>query len=72
MEAQAYTTGGRFDDRGDYTIPVTLSHGDHHMKAIGYQGGWSAGNFWELEVRHYMIQPLVELYGGCMVVLKVA
>ena len=22
--------------------------------------------------RHYMIQPLVELYGGCMVVLKVS
>jgi hypothetical protein len=24
------------------------------------------------EVCHYMIQPLVELYGGCMVVLKVS
>jgi hypothetical protein len=25
-----------------------------------------------LKVCHYMIQPLVELYGGCMVVLKVS
>jgi hypothetical protein len=24
------------------------------------------------EVRHYIIQPLVELYGDCMVVLKVS
>jgi hypothetical protein len=24
------------------------------------------------KVCHYMIQPLVELYGGCMVVLKVS
>ena len=24
------------------------------------------------EVCHYMTQPLVELYGGCMVVLKVS
>jgi hypothetical protein len=24
------------------------------------------------QVRHYMIQPLVELYGGCVVVLKVS
>jgi hypothetical protein len=24
------------------------------------------------EVCHYMVQPLVELYGGCMVVLKVS
>ena len=23
-------------------------------------------------VRHYMVQPLVKLYGGCMVVLKVS
>ena len=26
----------------------------------------------EDQVCHYMIQPLVELYGGCMVVLKVS
>jgi hypothetical protein len=25
-----------------------------------------------IKVRHYMTQPLVELYGGCMVVLKVS
>jgi hypothetical protein len=25
-----------------------------------------------VQVCHYMIQPLVELYGGCMVVLKVS
>jgi hypothetical protein len=49
MESQAYTTGGRQDDRGDYTIPVTLTHGAHHFKAIGNQGGWSSGTFWELE-----------------------
>jgi hypothetical protein len=24
------------------------------------------------QVRHYMIQPSVELYGGCMVVLKIS
>jgi hypothetical protein len=24
------------------------------------------------EISHYMTQPLVELYGGCMVVLKVS
>jgi hypothetical protein len=28
--------------------------------------------FEEKRVRHYMTQPLVELYGGCMVVLKVS
>jgi hypothetical protein len=26
----------------------------------------------QLQVCHYMIQPLVELYGGCMAVLKVS
>jgi hypothetical protein len=25
-----------------------------------------------LELEHYVTQPLVELYGGCMVVLKVS
>ena len=27
---------------------------------------------WNEVVLHYMTQPLVELYGGCMVVLKVS
>ena len=26
----------------------------------------------EAHVRHYMTQPLVEMYGGCMVVLKIS
>jgi hypothetical protein len=40
--------------------------GRAQRRAGGARGG--AGQ----QVRHYMNQPLVELYGGCMVVLKVS
>jgi hypothetical protein len=37
------------------------------------QAGGRVGVFREANPRpHYMTQPLVELYGGCMVVLKVS
>ena len=32
----------------------------------------SKSSSWLMQVCHYMIQPLVELYGGCMMVLKVS
>jgi hypothetical protein len=41
-----------------------------------YQAGFSdevlLADWFGYEVCHYIIQPLVELYGGCMVVLKVS
>ena len=40
------------------------------VKVFVSDGGALDNDF--VEVRHYMTQPLVELYGGCMVVLKVS
>ena len=47
------------------------------LRAAGAQAGAARAEAREAqrqlqEVCHYMIQPLVELYGGCMVVLKVS
>ena len=54
-----------------------LSHGARAAAGAGqvvadYALGAAAGDGAAATVRHYMIQPLVELYGGCMAVLKVS
>jgi hypothetical protein len=50
---------------------------DFPCLAPEWQGNGTQCDLWEgspcsAKVRHYMIQPLVELHGGCMVVLKVS
>ena len=39
----------------------------HSLTSVQFLAGPS-----QLAPRHYMVQPLVELYGGCMAVLKVS
>jgi hypothetical protein len=39
--------------------------------SVWYAAAAAVGDYF-MKVCHYMTQPLVELYGGCMVVLKVS
>ena len=51
------------------TLPVGGDVGGDPFARL--EGRWRrTGGAWQ--VCHYMIQPLVELYGGCMVVLKLS
>ena len=52
------TTASRPPARTEEEVALEVRAGDERAVA-------------ELQ-RHYMIQPLVELYGGCMAVLKVS
>jgi hypothetical protein len=74
--------GGGGGGRGDQQVqrgvagehrPVAERRGDGQGRAVrGGRDDARAGDLAAGSFDHYMIQPLVELYGGCMVVLKIS
>ena len=69
LESKGATVVG-FGHIGDGNVHLNISTPEYDEEVLRMIEPWVFE--WTHKVCHYMTQPLVELYGGCMLVLKVS